>query len=129
MKQILPLRDETQKRGLAIQAASKRKAPPQEACKIIQEFVKAEQRFVSFISAKQTACQIPPDVPKQLKANHAKSEELQRKVCAAAEGAPQGGSAGPTLSDVIGSPTVPEAPAKRTGGSTFDTLNGNVLTR
>jgi hypothetical protein len=129
MKQIIPLRDETQKRAQAIQAASKRRAKPDEACKIIQEFVKAESRFVNFISMKQTACHIPADVPAQLKANHLKSEDLQKKVCSAAANAQQQEPAGPSLSDVIGSPVVPEAPKKRSGGSTFDTLSGNVLAR
>jgi hypothetical protein len=40
------------------------------------------------------------------------------------------GPAGPTLSDVLGtSSAVPEATVAKKGGSTFDTLNGNVLTR
>lgn len=128
LQKIGPLRDDAQKKGQAIQAASKRHAPPQEACKLLQEFSKAETRFVSFIVSKQTACQIPAEVPTQLKSNHAKTEELVKKVCTAAANGPQG-PAGPTLSDVIGSPTVPEAPTKRTGGSTFDTISGNVLAR
>lgn len=128
MKQIGPLRDETQKRGMALAAASKRHAAPQEACKLLQQFVKAESRFVSYVVAKQTACQIPPEIPTQLKTSHAKAEEMEKKVCAAAS-APQG-PAGPTLSDVIGSPSLPDpTQTKRSGGNTFDTLSGNVLTR
>ena len=38
------------------------------------------------------------------------------------------GPAGPSLSEVLGSAnSAPEATAARKGGSTFDTLNGNVL--
>jgi hypothetical protein len=37
--------------------------------------------------------------------------------------------AGPSLSEVLGSGSAPEANAGKKGGSTFDTLNGNVLTR
>jgi len=38
--------------------------------------------------------------------------------------------AGPSLSEVLGSSTAaPEATATKKGGSTFDTLNGNVLAR
>jgi hypothetical protein len=38
--------------------------------------------------------------------------------------------AGPSLSDVLGTSTaLPEAQTAKKGGSTFDTLNGNVLTR
>jgi hypothetical protein len=37
---------------------------------------------------------------------------------------------GPSLSDVLGtSAALPEAQTVKKGGSTFDTLNGNVLTR
>jgi hypothetical protein len=39
------------------------------------------------------------------------------------------GPAGPSLSEVVGSGTAPEANTGKKGGSTFDTLNGNVLTR
>jgi hypothetical protein len=39
------------------------------------------------------------------------------------------GPAGPSLSEVLGSGSAPEANAGKKGGSTFDTLNGNVLTR
>ena len=42
----------------------------------------------------------------------------------------QRGPAGPSLSEVLGSATaVPEATTAKKGGSTFDTLNGNVLAR
>jgi hypothetical protein len=59
---------------------------------------------------------------------------MQKKVCDVAQqiqargGA---GPAGPSLSEVLGSATaLPEAtPTNKKGGSTFDTLNGNVLSR
>lgn len=129
MTQFQPLREETEKRGKAIAAASARHAPPQEACKIIGDYSQAEDKFMKFVTLKQTACGIPPEIPKQLKAQHGKTEALLKKVCAAAN-APQR-AAGPTLSDVIGGPALPEAPQtkKSSGGTTFDTLNGNVLTR
>jgi hypothetical protein len=42
----------------------------------------------------------------------------------------QRGPAGPSLSEVLGSSaSLPEATVTKKGGSTFDTLNGNVLTR
>ena len=36
---------------------------------------------------------------------------------------------GPSLSEALGSVQAPEAVATKKGGSTFDTLNGNVLSR
>jgi len=128
MQQFAPMRDEVQHRAKLVQEASKRHATPQEACKLIGEFSQAEQRFISFISTKQTACGIPAEIPKQMKTAHGRTEQMLKQVCHLAS-TPQA-SAGPSLSDVIGSPSVPEdAPSKRKGGSTFDTISGNVLSR
>ena len=128
MQKIEPLRDEVQRRAKLVQEASKRHATPQEACKLIGEFSQAEQRFISFVSTKQTACGIPAEIPKQMKVAHGHTEQMHKQVCGMAN-SPQA-SAGPSLSDVIGSPSISEeAPVKRKGGSTFDTLSGNVLSR
>jgi hypothetical protein len=128
MQQIEPLRDEVQRRAKVVQEASKRHATPQEACKLIGEFAKAELRFMNFVAIKQTACGIPAEVPKQMKVAHGHTEQMHKQVCGMAN-APQA-SAGPSLSDVLGSPNIAEdAPVKRKGGSTFDTLSGNVLAR
>ena len=56
---------------------------------------------------------------------------MQQKVCAVAQQVQQKGPAGPSLSEALGSSAaLPEAAtAKKSGGSTFDTLNGNVLAR
>ena len=44
--------------------------------------------------------------------------------------AQKAGPAGPSLSEVLGSSAaLPEATPSKKGGSTFDTLNGNVLAR
>ena len=66
----------------------------------------------------------------QLKAGHKHTEGLEKKVCGMAEQMKTRGPVGPSLSDVLGTATsAPEATASRKGGSTFDTLNGNVLQR
>ena len=57
---------------------------------------------------------------------------MQKKVCAVAQqGGQQRGPAAPSLSEALGSSAaLPEANlAAKKGGSTFDTLNGNVLAR
>jgi hypothetical protein len=129
MKQVEPLRDEVQRRAKLVQEAGKRHATAQEACKLIGEFSTAEQRFMNFVATKQSACNIPAEVPKQMKEAHSHTEQMHKQICKMASSAPQGPS-GPSLSDVIGSPSiVDEAPTKRKGGSTFDTLSGNVLQR
>lgn len=130
MKQFGPLREDAEKRANLVRSASQKKASPQEACKLIGNFHAAEARLVSFVTSKQSACGIPPEVPKQMSAGHAKTSQMLKQVCAAAS-APQGGpSAAPSLADVLGTSSSTEVrAAKRSGGSTFDTLNGNVLAR
>ena len=132
MKDFMPLRQEAERRGKLIQAASARRAPPDEACKLIGEFSQVETKMIKYIDANAQKCGIPPDVGAQMKKGHSNTEQMHKKVCAAAQQPQARGPAGPSLSDVLGSSAaLPEAPTKtkRGGGSTFDTLNGNVLSR
>ena len=130
MKGFLPLRQDAEKRGKMIKAASDRHASPEEACKLIGSFGQAEIKMIKYVEAHSAKCGIPPQIADQLKAGHKNTEGMQQKVCAVAQQQQQRGPAGPTLSDVLGSAAaLPEANASKKGGSTFDTLNGNVLTR
>jgi hypothetical protein len=82
-----------------------------------------------YVESHAAKCGIPPQIPEQLKNGHKNTENLLKKVCAAAQQA-QRGPAGPSLSEVLGSSAaLPEATPTKKGGSTFDTLNGNVLAR
>ena len=128
MKEFMPLREEAEKRGKLIKAASDRHAAPDEACKLIKNFGQSEIKMIKFIESHATKCGIPAQVADQLKNGHKNTETMQTKVCAVAQ-QPRG-PAGPSLSEVLGSAAaVPEATASKKGGSTFDTLNGNVLAR
>jgi len=130
MKEFLPLREEAEKRGKMIKAASDRHAAPDEACKLIKNYSQAELKMVKYVESHQAKCGIPAQVGDQLKAGHKNTEALETKVCNVAQQVQQRGPVGPSLSDVLGSATtVPEATAAKKGGSTFDTLNGNVLAR
>ncbi|HKS20860.1 MAG TPA: hypothetical protein VJS63_16775 [Bradyrhizobium sp.] len=131
MKGFLPLREETEKRGKLIKAASDRKAPPDEACKLIGNFSAAEIKMIKYVEANAAKCGIPQQIADQLKAGHKNTEAMQQKVCGVAQQMQQQrGPAGPSLSEVLGSSSsVPEAQPTKKGGSTFDTLNGNVLAR
>jgi hypothetical protein len=130
MKKFQPLREEAEKRGKAIKAAGERKAAPDEACKLIGNFGQAEIKMIKFVETNAARCGIPPTVAEQMKTGHKNTESMQKKVCAAAQQVQQRGPAGPSLSEVLGSSAAaPEATAAKKGGSTFDTLNGNVLTR
>jgi hypothetical protein len=130
MKGFVPLREEAERRGKMIKAASDRKAPPDEACKLIKNFGAAEVKMIKYVEGNSAKCGIPPQIADQLRNGHKNTEKMQNQVCAVAQQAQSRGPAGPSLSEVLGSSTaLPEAQAVKKGGSTFDTLNGNVLTR
>ncbi len=130
MKGFVPLREEAEKRGKLIKAASERHAPPDEACKLIGNFGQSEIKMIKYSDANSAKCGIPPQIGDQLKAGHKNTESMLKKVCGVAQQAQTKGPAGPSLSEVLGSSaSAPEATPSPKGGSTFDTLNGNVLTR
>jgi hypothetical protein len=130
MKGFVPLREEAEKRGKLIKAASERKAPPDEACKLIAAFGQSETKMIKYIEANAQKCGIPPQIGDQLKAGHKNTEALREKVCTVAQQmVQQKAAAAPSLSEALGSVQAPEAVATKKGGSTFDTLNGNVLAR
>jgi hypothetical protein len=129
MNGFLPLRQDAEKRGAMIKTASEHHAPPDEACKLIGNFAQSEVKMINYVESHAEKCGIPPQVGTQLKMGHKNTEKMLKQVCDAAK-QPRG-PAGPSLSDVLGSSAaLPEATAaKKSGGSTFDTLSGNVLTR
>jgi hypothetical protein len=131
MKGFVPLREEAEKRGKAIKAASDRKAAPDEACKLISNFSAAEVKMIKYIESNAAKCGIPPQIGDQMKQGHKNTEVMQQKICSMAQQmAQQKAAAMPSLSDVLGtSNAAPEAQPTKKGGSTFDTLNGNALTR
>jgi hypothetical protein len=132
MKEFVPLREDAEKRGKMIKAASDRKASAQEACKLIGNYGAAEAKMIKYVEGHAAKCGIPPEIGEQLKNGHKGTEAMQKRVCTAAAQMEQQakGPAGPTLSDVLGSAgELPEAKTAKKGGNTFDTLNGNALER
>ena len=130
MKGFVPLREEAERRGKLIKAASDRKAPPDEACKLIGNFGQAELKMIKYVETNSAKCGIPPQIADQLKNGHKNTEKMQTQVCNVAQQVQSRGPAGPSLSEVLGSSAaLPEAQPVKKGGSTFDTLNGNVLQR
>jgi hypothetical protein len=122
---LLTLRDETQKSANAINTASKRKAAPAEACKLFKNFLAAETKMIKAVEDLGATCGVPPEAPKQMKAGHAKAQQIAKTVCDVAEQGPR--QAGPSLSDTLGvTPTVPDSQKR---GGTFDTMTGNALSR
>lgn len=132
MKGFMPLRQEAERRGSLIKAASDRHAPAAEACKLIGNFSQAEVKMIKYVQDHQKKCGIPAQIADQLKGGHKNTEKMLKQVCNVAQQQAQQprGPAGPSLADVLGSSASgPELTKSKKGGSTFDTLSGNVLTR
>jgi hypothetical protein len=124
--EFMPLRNDAEKHGKAIEAASKRKAPREQVCVLFKRFAAAEEKYVKYAETNATWCGIPAEAVKQMKANHTQTLKIRQRVCAvAAPAKPRG----PSLSDALGTTRVPDASSTRTGRGTFDTLTGHPLNR
>jgi hypothetical protein len=124
IQEFMKLRDDTEKKGKAIQAAGERKAPPQVACGLFNAFVAAETKMIKYATDNSVWCGIPPQVLQQLKQGHVKATEIRTKVCQAAAAPPR--PAGPSLSDALNAP-ITNSDNIKTGRGTFDTLTGTPL--
>ena len=102
MKNFVPLREEAEKRGKLIKAASERHAQPDEACKLIENYSQAELKMMKYVKLNSAKCGIPPQISEQMKKGHDGTEAMLKKVCGMAQ-AQQRGPAGPSLSEVLGS--------------------------
>jgi len=124
-RQLLADRDETQKHGMALQAASKRKAQPDEVCKLFKVFIAAEGKMLKGLEENSSTCGVPTDAIKNLREQHAKANQMGKQVCEVAAQGPR--PTGPSLSDALGTtPPVPDVSSKK-GVGTFETLTGNPL--
>ena len=70
----MPLREDAEKRGKLIKAASDRHATPEEACKLIKAFGQAEIKMIKYVETNAAKCGIPPQVLEQLKNGHKNTE-------------------------------------------------------
>ncbi len=127
-QRFIALRSEMEVKGKALQAAGKRKAPPQEVCAHMRGYADVEAKTLKYLRDNQATCNIPDQLLQQVKGNHAKTVEVRTRVCNAAAqgvGAPPPASQG--LSGALGSGSG-GAPAVTPGGTgVFDTMTGNVL--
>jgi hypothetical protein len=127
-QQLLTIRDEVAKNGQALQAAGKKKAPPDELCKLFKAFLAVETKLVKGLEENSATCGVPDNVIKQVKAGHAKASQTGKQICEVAAQGPR--PTGPSLSEALGTtPTVPDAATATKRGHTFETLSGSPLTR
>jgi hypothetical protein len=124
----MALRDETQKNGLAVQAAGKRKATAGEACKLFTAFIASETKFVHGLEEGKAECGVPDEIIKRSKAEFEQASKIRAQICEIAAQGPQ--NAGPSLSDALNStPSLPDSTNTKPKTGTFDTLTGNALVR
>ena len=83
-KGFAPLREEAERRAKLIRAAADRKAPPEEACKLISSFGQAEMKMLDYVEANAKKCGIPQQIGDQLKEGRKKTAAMQMKVCGVA---------------------------------------------
>jgi hypothetical protein len=127
-QKLLAARDETQKHAQVLQAAGQKKAKPDELCKLFKAYLAAENKLIKNLEEGGATCGVPPEVPKQVKGQHAKASEMGKNICDMAAQGPR--QAAPTLSDALGTtPVVPDTTATKRGAGTFDTLEGSPLVR
>jgi hypothetical protein len=121
--QFPALREQAEKDANAIKAASDKKVAREEICALFNKFSASEGRMAKFLETNQKTCGVPPDAIKQVKTQHARTQQIRKNVCTVAA-APRG----PSLSDALGGPILPDDKPKP-GRGTFDTLTGNALSR
>lgn len=124
IEEFSKLRDATEKRAMAIRAASERKADPKEACGLFNAFAAAESKMIKYAVDNQVGCRIPAQIIDGMKKGQARTADIRTKVCRAASAPAR--SAAPTLSDALTAP-VPNSNNIKTGRGTFDTLTGSPL--
>jgi hypothetical protein len=123
--EFAPLRDDTEKKAKAVQAASKRKPSPQEACKLFNALVAAQDKMNKFVAAKGASCGIPKEAADQIKQALTQTDQVRVRVCDVAARPPA--PTGPSLSEALGTSRLADPSNIKRGGGTFDTLTGTPL--
>ncbi len=123
---FMQLRDDAQKKALAVRAGVEHKIDRKEICALVQRYYSAESTVLKFLEDNKTWCGIPPEAIKAAKDNHEHTAKFRTAAC---QEGPAGKPKEPTLSDAIGTPSVDTGANTKTGRGTLDSLNGNPLAR
>ena len=123
---FIALRDDAQKKALAVRTAVEHKVERKEICSLVQRYYAAESTVVKFLEENKTWCGIPNEAIKAAKGNHEHTDKFRTAACSEA---PAAKPKAPSLSDAIGTPSVDTGANTRTGRGTLDSLNGNPLAR
>jgi hypothetical protein len=117
------VRAEVEKAAGAIRVAGEKKMAREEVCPLFQKFAAAEARMLKFLTDNQRNCGVPADAIRTVKSNHGRTLQMRTNVCSARP------AMGPSLSDALSGPILPDADDAKPGRGTFDTLTGNPLAR
>jgi hypothetical protein len=122
--EFFKIREDVEKKGSVFKGLTERKPPSREAlCKQMTLVSAAMAKWAKFADANVASCGIPREVAQQLKVQNEHADQTKKALCAAGP-AP----AAPSLSDALGTTRLPMPEStKSSGGSTLDTLNGNIL--
>jgi hypothetical protein len=86
---LLTIRDELQKRGAAIEAVNQKKADVKVACGLFRNYIATEAKMLKMLDTDGRSCGVPAEINKQVRASHAKAQQIAKQVCdAAARGPP-----------------------------------------
>lgn len=119
---FLALRNDAQKKGMAIGLAEKQHPDRDKMCKLVTVFSAAEEKALKFLQANMVWCGVPQQAIAGAKEAHLKTLKFREMVCA-----PAPTPHIPTLSDAIGTPSLDTAKNTKTNTGTFNTLTGNPL--
>lgn len=120
---FVPIRQEVEQILISIKAANDRKAPREEFCQLFRRLAGSTSKVVKFFEQNKAVCGIPDEAIQRAKVDHSRSLAIRKQACAPA---PPGG---PSLSDVLGGPMLPDGSSNRSNVGTFNTLTGNPLAR
>jgi hypothetical protein len=128
-EETAPMRDDFQKKGMALKAViDSKKNDRKELCNAFRGLVTSEAKYVKFVRENAQRCSIPDNLIKDMRDNHGKHTTITNRVCNAAAG--PSAPPPPSLSDALGTSRIPDSSNVKTGkGGTFDTLGGSAITR
>lgn len=76
---LLAVRDELQKHGQAIEAANKKRPDAVVACLLFRRYIGAEAKMLKAIDEIGQSCGVPAHVGAQIRASHAKAQQIGNK--------------------------------------------------
>ena len=110
---------------VALKSANERKAPREEFCQLFQRLALSTAKMAKFLEQNKLQCGVPNEAVQRAKADHSKSLAYRKQACSAAPAT----AGGPSLSDVLGAPVLPDSTSNKPDMGTFNTLTGNPLAR